>query len=162
KILASIDGSPGSFAPLADLANVVANGHGLRNRAVEFTTSTARYLKVKPETGDGRFSISELAVYCRAPTPFPPTFRAVDDTAREAPPSSETPEGVVDDPTKSGQRWGWGSVLAVLILALVVGGYDLANKGRVEATAQREGAEPAPAAERAIRRSLDDRLRLIF
>ena len=77
KVLGSADGTPGSYKLLALLANVVDRGPGLRTRAVRFPAADVRYLRVGPGDGDGAYSIAELAAYCRAPEPFPPTFPTV-------------------------------------------------------------------------------------
>jgi hypothetical protein len=74
-LLASADGTPGSFKLIARFANVVDQGHGLRARAVTFDPQAVRVLKLSNARGDDFFSVSELAVYCKAPEPFPPKFR---------------------------------------------------------------------------------------
>jgi len=78
KILGSLDGTPASYRVIADVANVVERGHGLRNRAIEIMPATVRYLRIGDGNGDGLFSLSELAAYCDRPTPFPPVMRTVD------------------------------------------------------------------------------------
>jgi hypothetical protein len=78
KITGSLDGSAGSYKPLVEMPNVVGKGHGLRTRAEQFPPVTARYLRIGEMNGDGFFSISELAAYCKPPTPFPPPMRVVD------------------------------------------------------------------------------------
>ena len=74
KLTGSVNGVPGSFTGLADMADVVDRGHGLRTRSVQFAPVAVRYLRVSPGTGDGMFSISELGAHCRAPAPFPRPF----------------------------------------------------------------------------------------
>src|SRR6185369_2704796 len=95
KISGSTDGKPGTFRILAEVANVVDRGHGLRNRSVQIQPVTIRYLRVGDAEGDGAFSVSELAAYCVVPTPFPPVFRTVDAPMAmgpAAPGPSETAE----------------------------------------------------------------------
>ncbi|HKP60820.1 MAG TPA: fused MFS/spermidine synthase [Polyangiales bacterium] len=73
-LLGSLDGSPGSFALLARFPNVVHLGTGLRARVASFEPRTVRFVRLSNATGDGAFSVSELAVYCKPPVPFPPAF----------------------------------------------------------------------------------------
>lgn len=77
KISGSLDGTPGSFAPMGEFGNVVSRGHGLRSRAVEIAPTRVRFLRVGDASGDGFFSISELGAYCSKPSPFPPTLKVV-------------------------------------------------------------------------------------
>jgi spermidine synthase len=138
KVVGSSDGSPGSYHLIAEVDNMVATGHGLRKRAVEFPAVTVRYLGIKPGTGDGRYSISEFAAYCRPPSPFPPEFRTVDaPIAEPAPKVDESAEA------KRSPSANFSSVLVVALLVLAVGGFGFAKK-------------------RSGRRLLDDRLRLVF
>jgi len=80
EISAALAQEPHAFRKLADVVNVLeqGQGHGLRGRVLEFTPVTARYLRITPTQGDGLFSISELAAYCRKPQLFPPALRVVD------------------------------------------------------------------------------------
>src|SRR5262245_18694383 len=78
KISGSLDGRPGTFKLLVEAPNVVERGHGMRTRSLQFAPATVRYVRVGEADGDGAFSISELAAYCKAPTPFPPAMRVVD------------------------------------------------------------------------------------
>jgi hypothetical protein len=76
-ISGSLDGTPGSFTPLGEFPNAVSSGHGLRTRAVEIEPATVRFLRLAGASGDGFFSISELAAYCSKPSPFPPALNVV-------------------------------------------------------------------------------------
>lgn len=103
------DPAPASFKPIVEIQNVVDRGHGLRTRAVEFPPTTVRYLRVGQANGDGFYSISELAVYCKKPAPFPPAFRIVDAPQAQVGEVPATPAG-----TRS--KHDGGSIL-ILILA---------------------------------------------
>jgi hypothetical protein len=92
KITGSADGAAGSFKVLVEVPNVVSTGHGLRTRAVKFDATKVRYLRIGEAIGDNFFSISELAAYCKAPSPFPPPVRVVDVPPAPAPESSATPQ----------------------------------------------------------------------
>jgi hypothetical protein len=92
KVTGSADGAAGSFKVLVEVPNVVGTGHGLRTRAVKFDATKVRYLRIGEAMGDNFFSISELAAYCKAPTPFPPPVRVVDVPPAPAPESSATPQ----------------------------------------------------------------------
>jgi hypothetical protein len=76
KIFGSLDGTPNSFKMLAEVDTVP--GHGLRGRTPTINPTLVRFVRIGEGLGDGFYSISEFAVYCRAPTPFPPQFRKVD------------------------------------------------------------------------------------
>lgn len=67
----------GTYQPLVKLPNVVASGHGLRGRTARFAATHARFVRVSEPRGDGAFSVSELALYCAPPEPFPAAFRVV-------------------------------------------------------------------------------------
>jgi hypothetical protein len=119
KVTGSADGSPGSFKMLVELPNVVGTGqHGLRTRAVKFDATKVRYLRIGEAMGDNFFSISELAAYCKAPTPFPPPVRVVDVPPPPAPESSATP--------KPGKDTGPSALLlTVIALSLVYLAYKM-------------------------------------
>jgi spermidine synthase len=100
KIAGSLDGQPGSFRALAEIANVVDRGPGLRARAVQIEPATVRYLRLGNPVGDGSFSVSEFAAYCLAPTPFPPVMRvAMDAPAAPAPKPLAEPVAPAKPPT---------------------------------------------------------------
>src|SRR5688572_17530641 len=48
------------------------SGGGLRDRNVRELDITARYLRLEPARGDGRFSVAEFQAFERAPQVFPP------------------------------------------------------------------------------------------
>ncbi|MBN2576441.1 MAG: SAM-dependent methyltransferase [Deltaproteobacteria bacterium] len=96
QILGSTDGTPGSFQTLATVEDATMRGHGLRDRAIRITPTPLRYLRLAEASGDERFSISELAAYCRLPSPFPPAMKTVEapraETRRETPEKTTLPE----------------------------------------------------------------------
>jgi len=111
KVMGSLDGSPASYKLIAEFANVVNTGHGLRTRATSVTPTTVRYLRVGEANGDNYFSISEFGAYCKAPTPFPPGMKIVDVPPTAAPDSQATP--------KPGSDTGrWALLLTAVALAL--------------------------------------------
>lgn len=87
------DPAPASFKSIVEIQNVIDRGHGLRTRAVEFPPVTVRYLRVGQANGDGFYSISELAAYCKKPAPFPPAFRIVDAPQAQVGEAPATPAG---------------------------------------------------------------------
>ena len=76
KIFGSLDGTASSFKMLGEVDTF--QGHGLRGRTVTINPTTVRFLRIGEGLGDGFYSISEFAAYCRPPAPFPPQFRKVD------------------------------------------------------------------------------------
>jgi spermidine synthase len=121
RIAGSLDGLPGSFRTLAEIANVVDRGPGLRARAIQIEPATVRYLRIGNPVGDGFFSVSEFAAYCLAPTPFPPVMRV----ALEAP-ATPAPKPLAEPATatlaKSPADWleiVLGAGLLLLVGALV-------------------------------------------
>ncbi|MGC4093997.1 MAG: fused MFS/spermidine synthase [Polyangiaceae bacterium] len=81
------------FHKLATVPSVVeTQGHGLRERALRLATPVrVRFLRLKDPRGDGAFSLSELAAYCKAPSPFPAPFVRREDSPRPEPaPRAET------------------------------------------------------------------------
>jgi spermidine synthase len=118
KIAGSSDGQPGSFRVLAEVANVVDRGHGLRVRSVQIEPVTVRYLRIGDADGDGFFSVSEFAAYCLAPTPFPPIMRTVDAPPAIAPQPPGEPG--MAEPAKSAPI-GWLEILLALAIVSLVG-----------------------------------------
>ena len=96
KISGSVDGSPGSYRTIVEVPNAVDRGHGLRNRALDIPPTMVRFLRFGEGSGDGYFSISELAAYCQKPTPFPPQLKMVD--APRAPVADSSPPGAAQAP----------------------------------------------------------------
>ena len=76
KVSGSSDGQ--TFKLLVQAANLVDRGHGMRTRTMQIEPTTVRYIRVGEGEGDGAFSISEFAAYCRPPTPFPPALKTVE------------------------------------------------------------------------------------
>jgi spermidine synthase len=119
RIAGSMDGAPGSFRPLAEIGSVVERGPGLRVRAIEIAPATVRYLRVGEAAGDGAYSISELAAYCRPPTPFPPALRLLDaPMAAVAVPMVEGPLHLVrrrPEPRVNGFQWALAALIVFLL-----------------------------------------------
>jgi hypothetical protein len=62
------------------------SGHGLRMRTVDLGAGmAARFLRVGEGKGDSFYSLSEVAAYCQAPTPFPPQMKVADAPTATAP-----------------------------------------------------------------------------
>jgi hypothetical protein len=139
RVLGSPDGTPGSFRLLAEIPNVIDRGHGLRYRTIELAPASVRYLRFGEGNGDGFYSISEFAAYCKAPSPFPPAFKTTDAPLAQAPAPAAPLDG------RDGESNGLFALLAVVALALLAGGYALSRE---------------PASWRAL--SADGALRLIF
>ncbi len=68
RFMVSRDGAV--FEQLWDAPSVKAMG--FRDRSTRSLDATARYLRVEPVRGDGRYAITEIAVYSEAPAVFPP------------------------------------------------------------------------------------------
>jgi hypothetical protein len=112
KVMASPDGSPGSFKLLVELPNVVAtSGHGLRTRATQVTPTAARFLRIGDGNGDAYFSLSEFQAFCKVPTPFPPSNKIV-----EAPPAANPDSTTAPKPGSDTGRWAL--LLTAVALAL--------------------------------------------
>lgn len=113
RISGSVDGRLGTFQQITEIPSAFERGHGLRFRATEFSPVTVRYVRVSTGVGDGAFSISELAVFCKTPTPFPPAFKSVGAASeRHAPP----PEPAAETTEKSRGHTALVVVAGVLVL----------------------------------------------
>ena len=139
--MGSADGSPASFKLIVELANVVNTGHGLRTRATQVPPTTVRYLRIGDANGDAYFSLSELQVYCKAPTPFPPGMKIV-----EAPPAAAADSQA---PPKPGSDTGrWALLLTAVALALAWLAYKTITRpsgGAADAAKEADKAgEPPP------------------
>jgi spermidine synthase len=140
RISGSLDGTPGSFKPLTDAANVVDRGPGMRARTMQIPGATVRYLRVGEGEGDSYFSISEFAAYCQAPAPFPPNLRVIDApmAVGKPAPAAEKP---VSLPKREENPVGPFELTIAAALVLLVAARYLARGGR------RRGARTAtPAA----------------
>jgi spermidine synthase len=115
RVTGSLDGTPGSFRPIAEVQNVFSRGHGLRYRAFEITPVTVRYVRITTGIGDGAFSISELALFCKAPSPFPPSLKSV-GTAAPSPDAAMAAEPQEAAESKTGTKtlYAIAGILAVL------------------------------------------------
>jgi spermidine synthase len=161
RLAGSLDGQPGSFRPIAELANVVERGHGLRGRTVEFAPQTLRFLRVSDGPGDGSFSIAELAAYCRAPSPFPAAFKLA---AKDSEASSKAASGPQPGlgPAEEPARMPLLAIAALLAALGFVGARAragaAADAGKSPAAPGKEGARPDAEA----RASLEAALRVMF
>lgn len=118
RVTGSVDGKPGTFQLVAELPNVVDRGPGMRNRAIQLgQPARVRYLRVGPAGGDGFYSISEFAAYCRPPTPFPPVLPQV-AAPLAAPPPPPAPAGKTPPPEPS-NRPNLVLVVAAAVLLLL-------------------------------------------
>ena len=146
----SVDGRPGSFVSLTEVHNVVSRGHGLRTRTGTFDPVSIRYLRVAAGTGDAMFSIAELAAYCQAPDPFPPSMR-IEALAESAPPPTVARKA---DPERSpGGATSRLGLLLLLALLLFIGAQTFQRK---------RSASPAEAGSGATGVSDETALRLLF
>jgi spermidine synthase len=118
KIAGSSDGQTGSFRVLAEIANVVDGGPGLRTRSVQIEPQTVRYLRIGEAEGDGFFSVSEFAAYCLAPTPFPPVMRILDAPLSAAPQTPGQPGMAEPAPPAS---IGWLEISLGVAIVLLAG-----------------------------------------
>ncbi|MFZ5893733.1 MAG: fused MFS/spermidine synthase [Myxococcota bacterium] len=112
RVDGSLESDPTSFRALIEIPNVVTSqGHGLRGRALELREPVrVRYLRIGEARGDGAFSLSEVAAYCRTPKPFPEALRAAGEPAPiPAAPTPPTPPNA-----SSGMRNGLLSIAALL------------------------------------------------
>jgi hypothetical protein len=105
-ISGSLEDAQESYHVLATFPNVIASGHGLRARTVEIAPATVRYLRFAPGEGDGFFSITELAAYCRKPSPFPPIMKDAAAAEKDSAPDTTPP--------------GWRAFMGLYGLGLVV------------------------------------------
>jgi spermidine synthase len=154
RVLGSANGAAGSYRPLAELQNVVARGHGLRARFVEIPPVQARYLRIGEAYGDGFYSISELAVYCRAPRPFPPAMRVLAATLA---PSPRVAQPWIDSRQReSNVRRGLLLLVAAALALLGLGSALLARRNR------RRSAASYASKSAAARGSEHAQLRLMF
>jgi hypothetical protein len=135
KVTGSLDGSPTSYKLIAEFANVVNTGHGLRTRSSTVMATTVRYLRVGEANGDNYFSLSEFAAYCKAPTPFPPGMKIVDVPPAATPDSQATP--------KPGSDTGrWALLLTAVALALAWLAYKTITRPAVDASKSAEASAP--------------------
>ncbi len=128
----SLDGTPGSFKLIAQAANVVDQGPGLRTRTMTFVPERFRYLRVAPGEGDGYYSIAELAAFCRLPTDIKAAMHVVEAPMAVGPkPANETT--AVKAPPPSSVFGPFERLLAVAILMLLGGGLLAGRGGRARA-----------------------------
>jgi len=161
RLAGSADGTPGSYRPLGEFENVRRLGHGLRGRTLRFTPASVRFLRVSEGSGDGSFSITELAAYCNAPAPFPPAFRVEGSSAGVAPALDDKTAGPTisfEEDTNAPSR------LPLLLAAgalLVFGG--VASARRTHGAAPKVSKEQRRRARATARSAATERLlRLLF
>lgn len=90
----------------------VAEGNGLRTRALRTASRAARFVRLSADGGDGAYAVAELQLFCRPPDPFPPSLEVV------AAPLAEVPEPFVLGWNDRSSRW-WELALALAGAALV-------------------------------------------
>jgi spermidine synthase len=139
ELLGSEDGREGSYRLLTTLPNVVAQGHGLRGRAVQLAGVQVRFLRLAQARGDGLFSLAELAVYCKVPEPFPPVFKVEASMSTAVGPDALAAR-VQAEASRRAVWW-----LTALALALTAACVWLVGRFRRGAVAEAGPAEPAPA-----------------
>ena len=157
ELSGSEDGREGSYRLLATLPNVVAQGHGLRARALALpldgTRTRVRFVRLSQAYGDGLFSLAELAVYCKPPQPFPPAFR-VDATEQGAAAGDALAARTLSDREQRTAFW-------LIALGLAVAGaaaWLMGRQGGPASPLASDVAPPAPVA-RSQAAALEPRLR---
>jgi spermidine synthase len=158
-VAGSLDGSAGSFERVGVFENVVDRGHGLRNRAVRIESKSVRFLRVSPGRGDGSFSISEFAVYCTAPSPFPPALRSV-GIAPPPPPENAPTAAALEQPSGK-NRTILAVVAAVLVALLLAPVLNKRNQGQ-QKLGKGKKSKPAKAQTAAAELSTHDQLMVLF
>jgi hypothetical protein len=121
----SIDGR--DFRVLGQIDPVA--GHGLRARKLALGAAPIRFLRFGEGRGDDLYSLSEIALYCQLPTPFPPAMAVVD-----APPATVARTIFTYWNDTSSARWELA--LAVAGLFLLEWGRRLRRDGRPHAHAK--------------------------
>jgi spermidine synthase len=137
RITGSLDGSEGSFKLLVVAPNAIERGHGMRVRTPEIPPVTVRYLRVGEGEGDGAYSISELAAYCRAPQPFPPVLRTT-EAPMAVEPTRPVEHPVVSLGEKVEEPFGIFEIALAALLAMLGVSKLLARSARTRATARNE------------------------
>jgi spermidine synthase len=135
SIAGSTDGRAESFRELAVATKLVDRGPGLHGRAIRIAPVIVRYLRVGGAVGDGFYSVSELAAYCRAPTPFPPAMRAAVDAPSSAasfPPALDAPawtaakSPATPEPAASGEPpTDWLEIVLAAGLVFLIGSWAI-------------------------------------
>ncbi len=141
----SEDGAPGSFVNIAQLANLVDSGPGMRTRSLQIPPASGRFIRLGNADGDGAYSISELAVYCQAPQPFPPSLSMQEaPMAAVAAPANEhyvTEVDGDDRPTSPAFELGLALAAILLLAGMIVAG-TRGQAGRREPLSARERFYP--------------------
>jgi spermidine synthase len=139
QIAGSLDGQPGTFKKLAEIANVVDHGPGLRTRAVPIEPATVRYLRLGNPAGDGSFSVAEFAAYCLAPTPFPPAMRVDMDA-----PAAPAPKPLAEPATPMKPPTDWFELALVAALFLLLAAPLLRRRKDMKQDTKTLAARPFP------------------
>jgi spermidine synthase len=158
RISASRDGAPGSFEPITEIENVVdQRGHGLRSRTLSLPAPVkVRYLRLADARGDGFFSLSELAAYCKTGARFPPEMAVATSPEQPGAGRDDSPARIEREATERARSQRL--LLAAGVLLLVGVGWELVRRLR------RSRAAPGIAAASVRRAALSthDLLRLMF
>jgi len=132
KVTGSQTGEAGSFTLIAQAANVVEHGHGMRTRAFKIEPVTVRFLRIGEAEGDNSFSISEFAAYCTPPTPFPPAMKTTDAPMAVAPKPANGGPPAIEPPPAHSFIGGLEGTLGV-VLILLLGYAAMRARGRASA-----------------------------
>ena len=147
KVMGSVDGSPASYKLIVEIANVVANGHGLRTRATQVPPTNVRYIRIGDANGDAYFSLTEFQAFCKAPTPFPPGMKIVEAPPPVAQDSKEAP--------KPGSDTGrWALLLTAVALALAWLAYKTITRPASSGTSA-SASDTAADAAKSVEKSAD-------
>jgi spermidine synthase len=138
RVSGSLDGKPGSYRALAQAANLVDRGHGMRSRTMEIAPVIVRYLRIGEPDGDGYYSISEFSAYCRAPTPFPPVLPTVPSPMASVP--IPVGERALATPAPKSPVGPLEIALGIVVIVLIV--------RSLRAAGARRAADPTMARER--------------
>ena len=147
-ISGSLDDAPNSYKVIAQAANVVDQGPGLRTRALKIEPATVRYLRIATGEGDGYYSISELAAYCQPPTPFPPQMHLLEAPMAVGPLPANAPPPIKPAERPKDFLGPFERLLAATILLLGAAGLLRSRGGAApaaaDATADLPGARRDP------------------
>jgi hypothetical protein len=115
----SIDGQ--NFVELGRIGPV--EGHGLRGRVLFASAARVRFVRVAAASGDGFYSLAEVAAFCRPPAQLPPAMRVA--TAATPAEASRLAPWWNDEISAR-----WQLALALLAFALLHWSAKLRRQGR--------------------------------